>query len=185
MSTSNSQEVKSTCMSVLKKLEDFHQKSGSRTSILFTKRHLNLPGRVAKNPDSPTFWYQCLLGRVAQMWLNHSEKIFESSLGKRKPMGQAVIYDGADKLLHFRHLVPMNYDAFRGIEQLPWGIPICLLSTQRSCLPEEREDRNKENVCPKNNRQFSGHWKNTNTSKTGKPTHILFVLSNRLLTTYS
>ena len=98
-----SDEQHSICRSILTGLQDFHLKSGSRRSILFTQRHLNLSDRVARNSEAPQFWYQCLLGRIAQIWLTRSYTAAVRTSGKRKAVVQCpAIYN------HAKENVPPN-----------------------------------------------------------------------------
>lgn len=118
------------CQSILDKLEQFHKNSGARRCILFTEHHLNLPARVRRNQDSPLFWYQCLLGRIAQISLNRQGDC-------------PATYDGSNSRLGFRHWDPATSDLLEGVERLPPGLPMCLLSNSHKrvlsglCVPKE------------------------------------------------
>ena len=57
------------CKNILQTLLQFHKSSGQKRSVHFTKKHLTRKKRVEKNPKAPLFWYQCLLGRISQIWL--------------------------------------------------------------------------------------------------------------------
>lgn len=112
------------CRSVLLKLDSFHRRSGTHLTVSFMKVHLNRQSRREHNPDAPDFWYQSLLGRIAQVWLCHDSH--GTITRKRKPSEGTVT---CNENTCFRHWDGYTtHKLMNGVDDLPMGIPSCLLT---------------------------------------------------------
>ena len=105
------------CVELIDSVVEFHGRSGTRLTVKFTKRLLNRRDRTDRNPDAPTFWYISLLARIGQIWLSRYAD-------EDKPMASAIYY-GSDRW--FRYWDPSASKLMIGRENLPPGIPTCLL----------------------------------------------------------
>jgi len=102
------------CTSILSKLESFHKRSGEKLTVCFTKAHLSRRQRVKNHPDAPLFFYQCLLGRIAQIWLTRNPKGRGVSGCKRNVSGVPV--DCLElQMDRFHTLFPVVFPFFSGM----------------------------------------------------------------------
>ena len=118
----------------MEKLGRFHSKSLGRRWVKFTMKLLSRSDRVKKNNDAPLFWYQSLLGRIAQMRLTKKPTTATANetkaSRKRKQEDYTTINYGTD--MQLRHWTTTRSMFFPQFDHVPSGLPLCLLVPSRN-----------------------------------------------------